>query len=248
MSNTTYINPEATTEYIDVIRDILSHAITGEVVGMTHFAMMAGLTDEVEERMEFVEHADSERRHAVMLQKIADEIGVEVLVKPDSPYWKRITDHFRTYVAEGNLTACILVQEIILESMAVGMYREVGKGLDGTKLGWTFSRLGEEEGEHRGHSVEELKEHYQSDPEAFVALLKRVHYDVVTVLAEMMAREDGAGHCQVCWGSCIKESMSIANLKISDLRGHTLRLYAEALDAIGVEGELTLELITNLPN
>ena len=59
------LQPEVLTiEEFNVISDIFSQAITGELIGMSNFASLAETIDDPHEKMEAVEHANSERMHA----------------------------------------------------------------------------------------------------------------------------------------------------------------------------------------
>ena len=242
-----YLGREVSDSYLAVVGDILSHAITGELVGMQHFASMVPLCDDIEEKYDMLDHAQSERGHAVAFTKVAQDLGIPLTSNPNAPYWKRIGNAFRQFVSEGDLTLCLLAQEVVLESLAVGMYLEVGKALEG-KLAEIFTKIGEEEKSHLGHSVEELKEIYEADKAGFEAKVERVHREVMMVLGEMTAREDHSGHCEICNGNCIKESLGEVNLKLSDMRGATMYWYLHILDEIGLPGDLTLRWVSELPN
>jgi len=75
----------------------------------------------------------------------------------------------------------------------------------------------------------------------------RLHLDVMTTLAEMLAREDKHGHCEVCHGNCMKASLPGVGLTASELRGASLQQYLTTLDTLGLPGEMTLEWVTRLP-
>ncbi len=57
-------NGAITIEEFNVISDVFSQAITGELIGMSNFASLAETIDDPHEKMEAVEHANSERMHA----------------------------------------------------------------------------------------------------------------------------------------------------------------------------------------
>jgi hypothetical protein len=54
-------NVAMTLEQFNVISDVFSQAITGELIGMSNFASLADTIDDPHEKMEAVEHANSER-------------------------------------------------------------------------------------------------------------------------------------------------------------------------------------------
>ena len=69
----------------------------------------------------------------------------------------------------------------------------------------------------------------------------------MTALAEMVAREDPSGHCGLCKGSCVKQSLPRVGLGLSEVRGASLRRYLKTLDEIGVPGESSLAWLAQLP-
>jgi hypothetical protein len=85
------------------------------------------------------------------------------------------------------------------------------------------------------------------DRDAFEAKVERLHFQVMTVLAEMVGRGDASGHCGLCHGSCLKDSLHCIGLSTPVLRGKALEFYLQTLDRIGVTGEKSLRWVANLP-
>ena len=52
-------NETMTLEQFNVISDVFSQAITGELIGMSNFASLTDTIDDPHEKMEAVEHANS---------------------------------------------------------------------------------------------------------------------------------------------------------------------------------------------
>lgn len=233
-------------EYCEVFADILSQSVTGELIGMLNFATLSGVVDDVEEMMEAVEHADNERSHAEAFAAAAKELGVEVIVDIDAPYWSRIRQAFLKWADRRDFIACFVIQEIMLESFAVSMYEAVSRAAKGS-LSDLYSSIADEEREHLEHAVEILQEELRKDHDGFVAKVHEIHEDVMTVLGEMVAKEDLSGHCGLCAGNCVKESMHHVDLTVSELRGRALRHYLSSLDRIGLPGDETLVWVANLP-
>ena len=111
----------------------------------------------------------------------------------------------------------------------------------------TFAAIGEEEECHLSRAVEKLQAELQGDRAAFEAKVGILHSEVMTVLAEMVASKDAGGHCGLCHGDCVKNSLHQVGLSTRELRGQALACYLEALDRIGIRGELSLRWIANLP-
>ena len=237
---------ELTAEYRSVFADILSQAVTGELIGMQNFASMVGMVDSVDEKIEAVEHAENEKCHALAFRQAAAELGVDVIVDVDAPYWKRIRMAFLDRVEQGDLTACVLIQEIMLESFAVSTYLTVAD-VAHAPLAKTFRAIATEEQEHLEHALDFLRGEYSRAPDEFELKVEQVHEDIMTVLAEMVAREDPRGHCGLCRNECAKKSLPLVHLEIGTLRGRALNFYLQALDRLGLPGEKTLKWVANLP-
>jgi fatty aldehyde decarbonylase len=234
------------TDYQTVFADILSQAITGELIGMANYAAMAQLYPDADGQIDAVEHAFNERGHAKAFERAARDLGVDVIVDVDAPYWRRIREAFLRHVRENDLEACLIIQEVMLEAFAVSMYHAVGDVAEG-KLGEVFHAIGAEEQGHLEHSIGELKESLRSDRDAFEAKVERLHNEVMTILAEMVGQGDVAGHCGLCRSACVKESLHCVGLSRSAVRGKAMSFYLETLDRIGVRGEKSLRWVANLP-
>jgi fatty aldehyde decarbonylase len=236
----------STNEQLHVWRDILAQAVTGELVGALNYETLAELCDDATEKAEALDHATSERSHAARFNTAGREMGLNVGSNLDASYWKRIREAFLSRARANDFVGCVIAQEVMLESFAVASYQLVAAKAPG-KLGSTFAEIAREEGEHIGHAVEMLQAERAGDLKSFDAKVLGVHEEVMTTLAEMVAREDPAGHCGLCEGNCVKPSLPCVGLSTGELRGASLRRYLQTLDEIGLPGESTLAWIARLP-
>ncbi len=97
------------------------------------------------------------------------------------------------------------------------------------------------------HAVALLRRERALDPERFDEKVRRLHLDVMTTLAAMLAKECKDGHCEVCQSSCVKPSLFQVSLSAAQLRGASLQQYLKTLDILGVPGEVTLAWVAQLP-
>lgn len=229
-----------------VVADILSQAITGELIGMSNFASLAETVSDVEEKMEAVEHAESERQHALGFQRIAEKHELPTIINLDGIYWKTMREEFLKNARNKDFIACLIIQEIMLESFAVSMYKDAGEAIGG-EIGELLLKTSREEEEHLEHSIEILEAEWKRDGEQFVKKFHQLHLDCMTVLSEWSAKEDKRGHCGVCNGNCMKEDLGAIGLSSTQMRGNALKTYATALDEIGLPTEQTTVWIVNLP-
>src|SRR5262245_52723250 len=156
--------------------DILSQAVTGELVGMQNFASLVALCDGVDEKIEAVEHASNELSHAIAFRGAAAELGVSLIVDLAAPYLQRLRAAFLKWAERRDLVACTLIQEVMLESFAVSMYQSVSEVAQG-RLAQTFRSIAAEEESHLDHALQMLRKERERDPEAFLAKVHAIHED-----------------------------------------------------------------------
>jgi fatty aldehyde decarbonylase len=227
-------------------QDILAQALTGELMAAMNYTSLSAICDDPEEVAEAMEHAQGEQGHAAAFAAEGRKIGVNVPSNVDAKYWKRIREAFLRCIAERDFIACLIVQEIMLESFAVASYTRVGKAGPGS-LGKTFAAIAAEEGEHIEHALQILRAERALDPPRFDNKVYKLHLDVMTTLTEMVAKECRHGQCDLCHRECVKPSLFEVGLSTAELRGASLQQYLKTLDALGLPGEVTLQWVTQLP-
>lgn len=244
--NCTAIQCSSLSPSAPIWQDVLAQAMTGELVATMNYTSLSEICDDPEEVADALEHAEGERGHAAAFAAEGRKIGVEVPNNVDARHWKRLREAFMRCVAERDFIGCLIVQEIMLESFAVASYARVGKVAPGS-LGETFARIAAEEEDHVDHAMSILRAERALDPQRFDDRVYRLHLDVMTTLAKMLAKECKDGHCEVCHASCVKPSLFDISLSAAELRGASLRQYLKTLDMLGLPGEVTLAWVTQLP-
>ena len=227
-------------------QDVLAQAITGELLAAMNYTSLAEICDDPEEKADALEHAQIEQGHAARFAVEGRKIGVEVSNNVDAKHWKRLREAFMSCIAERDFIGCLIVQEIMLESFAVASYARVGKVAPGS-LGKTFAAIAAEEEEHVDHAMAILRAERALNTQRFDDKVYRLHLDVMTTLAKMLAKECKDGHCEVCHESCVKPSLFNVSLSAAQLRGASLQQYLRTIDMLGIPGEVTLAWVAQLP-
>jgi fatty aldehyde decarbonylase len=227
-------------------QDVLAQAMTGELMAAMNYTSLSEICDDPAEVADALEHAAGEKGHAAAFAAEGRRIGVVVPNNVNAKHWKRLREAFLRRIAERDFIGCLIVQEIMLESFAVASYARVGKVAKGS-LGKTFAAIAAEEEEHIEHAMEILQAERASDPHRFDDKLYQLHLEVMTTLAEMLARDCRTGHCEVCHGNCVKPALPDVSLSAAELRGASLHQYLKTLDKLGLPGEVTLTWVTQLP-
>ena len=227
-------------------QDVLAQAMTGELVAAMNYTSLSEICDDPEEVADALEHAQGERGHAAAFAAEGRKIGVEVSNNVDAKHWKQLREAFMGCISERDFIGCLIVQEIMLESFAVASYARVGKVAPGS-LGKTFAAIAAEEEGHVDHAMAILRAERALDARRFDDKVYRLHLDVMTTLAKMLAKECKDGHCEVCRASCVKPSLFEISLSAAELRGASLQQYLRTLDQLGIPGEVTLAWVAQLP-
>jgi fatty aldehyde decarbonylase len=227
-------------------QDVLAQAVTGELIAVLNYTSLAKICVDPDEIADALEHAESERRHAAAFTAAGEKLGIEVPNNVDAKYWKRLRTAFLRQIDARDFIGCLIIQEVMLESFAVASYQRVGQVAPGS-LGNTFAAIAAEEQDHVEHAMSILRSERALDGQRFDDKVHELHIEVMTTLAQMFAREDADGHCELCHGTCVKQSLPVIGLTSSELRGASLQHYLRTLDALGVPGERTLAWATQLP-
>jgi fatty aldehyde decarbonylase len=227
-------------------QDVLAQAMTGELLAAMNYSSLAEICDDPAEVADALEHADGEKGHAAAFAAEGRRMGVQVPNNVNARHWKRLREAFLRCVSERDFIGCLIVQEIMLESFAVASYARVGKVGPGS-LGKTFAAIAAEEEDHIEHAMEILRQERALDAQRFDDKVYRLHLEVMTTLAEMLAKDCRHGHCEVCQGSCVKPALPDISLSAAELRGASLQQYLQTLDKLGLPGEVTLAWVTQLP-
>jgi len=227
-------------------QDVLAQAMTGELVAAMNYTALSEICDDPAEVADALEHAQGEKGHASAFAAEGRKIGVDVRNNVDAKHWKRLRAAFMNCIAERDFIGCLIVQEIMLESFAVASYARVGKVAPGS-LGTTFAAIAAEEEEHIDHAMAILRAERTSDPQGFDDKIHRLHLEVMTTLAKMLAKECKDGHCEVCHNTCVKPLLFDISLSAAELRGASLQQYLKTLDKLGLPGEVTLAWVSQLP-
>src|ERR1700676_2787686 len=215
---------ECTSATAPIWQDVLAQAMTGELMAAMNYTSLSEICDDSEEVADALEHAAIERGHAERFATEGRKIGVDVANNVEARHWKRLRAAFLGCIAERDFIGCLIVQEIMLESFAVASYSRVGKVAPGS-LGKTFARIAAEEEEHVDHAMSILRAERALGAQRFDDKVHRLHLDVMTTLAKMLAKECKDGHCEVCHGNCVKPSLFEVSLSAAGLRGACARQF-----------------------
>jgi fatty aldehyde decarbonylase len=228
---------------------IVSHIVTGESVGMEHYARLVSATRDLGERLEFLEEAWTEGRHLSSMLGLAERLSLAITWSGDDHYWGRVREFFGERLAASDLASCRLVQDVILESFAVALYDSILPRLEPTVAEAVRVMLADER-EHLEHGVAAMRERVLEDPEGTASRVERANDAVARLLAGWIVEDDCAPECGVCRAlvrRCLKRDLQGMGVELARARAQFLSLYGGALREAGFAPAPVTRWLARLP-
>ena len=108
--------------YLKVLSFVISNAWRGENMAVENYSEMVPLMRTVDEKIEAVRQAKEEAKHILLLEKLAQNVGTEVDETMCQDDWPKIRATFHEAAQKGDLAACLIIQDLMVESLAIGIY------------------------------------------------------------------------------------------------------------------------------
>jgi fatty aldehyde decarbonylase len=228
--------------YARVHSIILSQAITGESVGIEHYARMIPLAADLDERLRLLEDAWRERQHLESMREVAGELGVRAEEARADPYWSRVKGAFADCAARGDLLGCYVIQDVVLECFAVTLYESLAPCVE-PFIAARLERIAADERGHLAEGMRLVRAAYNRDPDGALARIQSANERVARVLGEWIKPQNCAPVCGVCGsagGGCAKPDLELLQLNMSRVQSTFVARYGAVLREIGVPtGQVT---------
>ena len=168
-------------------QDVLAQAVTGELVAAMNYSALSKICDDPREVAEALEHAQIERGHAAAFAAEGRKLGVVVSDNVDGKHWKRIREAFMRCIAERATVACLIIQELMLSHSPSQLFpRCQGRAWKSRQNFWRHRRGG---GRARRSRHGDSQSRAALDTQRLDDKMHRLHMDVMTTLARMLARD-----------------------------------------------------------
>jgi fatty aldehyde decarbonylase len=236
--------------FSQVYRTILSHIVTGESVGVEHYARMIPLSRTIQERIDLVDAAHEERCHLASIMDVAKALGIAPEWAAQDSYWGPVRQTFREAADAGDILACYVMQDVVLESFAVTLYGAIQPGLEAA-VAARVAVIAADEHEHLRHGVTNLRSVYGNDGAAVELRVELSNERVARVLAEWVRVEDCTPVCGVCHmtrGSCFKDDLKLIDVNLEQTRAQFISLYGESLREIGFASSAVTRWLARMPS
>lgn len=234
--------------YFDILSYIVTNAVSGEIMAVENYTEMTHLFPEIDGKIEAVHQASEEAKHVKLLAKLGKRLDFKVEQRIIEPQWKKIRVHFSEAVRKGDLAACLIIQDLMTETMAIMLYRTLAGLEDADTDGETktvANNILRDELEHLDIGLRRIQTLLAEDPGKVHDALVWAHHRVMPELFSMISTKC-TYLCDDLGVDC--GSLSIGNLKtdLDSLRFGALDQYIETLDRAGFDPNVTAPLIASM--
>ena len=232
--------------YFNLLSYIVSNAVAGEVMAIENYSEMVHLMPTVEAKIEAVHQAKEECKHILLLSKLGTNLEFGVARKIVEPQWNNIRKHFSAAVARKDLAACLIIQDLMTETMAILLYTTLSKeGDTDAQTASVAANILQDELDHLQIGTKRIKAMLAEDAEKVNDALVWAHHRVMPELFGMISTS--------CFFLCDElaldcENLCLTNIKtdIDTLKVDALQRYVQTLDGVGFDPAVTNPLIASM--
>jgi fatty aldehyde decarbonylase len=230
--------------YFDLMAYIVSNTISGEIMAVENYSEMVPLIGSTDEKIETVKQAHEESKHIKMLASLGKRLEYGVKTEIVEPQWRNIRTHFSAAVKKKDLAAALIIQDLMTETMAIVLYRTLGRDTD-PDTAQVAGLILKDELEHLGIGTQRIRAMMEADSDGVHDSLVWAHHRVMPELFSMISTS--------CHSLCAELAVDCGGIgldsiatDIEALRVDALDAYMETLDMVGFDPKVTMPLIASM--
>jgi fatty aldehyde decarbonylase len=232
--------------YYNLLSYIVSNTISGEIMAVENYSEMVQLMPDCATRIETNKQAAEECKHILQLSKLARSLGFSVEQRIVEPQWNAIRRHFSTAVRKKNLAACLIIQDLMTETMAIMLYRTLSSDADTDRQTSVVARnILQDELEHLDIGVRRIQGLLAQEPEEVHDALVWAHHRTMPELFSMISTSCHS-LCDVLKLDCGSLSLDKISTDLDTIKVKALQQYIDTLDRVGFESSVVNPLIASM--
>lgn len=232
--------------YWDLLSFIVSNAVAGEIMAIENYSDMVVLMPDTASKIEAIDQAAEETRHIQMLVNLGKNRGFPVAKRIVEPPWLEIRRQFRRAVGRGDLAACLIMQDLMTETMAIMLYKTLsGEAETDERTAKIAETILADELAHLEIGIARVRALLDKDRDKVQESLVWAHHRVMPELLSMISTSCDS-LCDVLGVDCGSLRINDLRTDLDTLRARALDQYVDTLDAVGFDVEVTNRLIATL--
>lgn len=233
-------------DYLRLLSFVVSNARKGEIMAIENYGEMVHMMPDTDSKIETVHQAKEECKHILLLEKLAKTIGFPIAETMVEPQWANIRQAFHDAARKNDLAACLIIQDLMVESLAIGLYKLFASAANGdTETQPTAANLLQDELDHLDIGIKRIKNLMEQDSDAVHDSLVWAHHKVMPNLFEMV-HESCNFLCNTHSLDCDTVDKGTTTIDLETLKITSLEHYIAMLDAAGFETKVTNRLIASM--
>lgn len=230
--------------YFDLMAYIVSNTISGEIMAVENYSEMVPLMPNTDAKIDTVKQAVEESKHIKMLASLGKRLSYGVKTEIVEPQWRNIRGHFSAAVKKKDLAACLIIQDLMTETMAIVLYKTLQRDTDPDTT-QIASLILKDELEHLGIGVNRIKAMVDDDADGVHDSLVWAHHRVMPELFSMISTSCHS-LCSELQVNCAGIGLDSIQTDIETLRVDALDAYMETLELVGFDHKVTMPLIASM--
>ncbi len=233
------------TRYKGLLSYIVSNAIAGEIMAVENYGEMLQVINDTDEKMVTAKQVYDESKHIALLAKLGDRAGFRTKKVIVEPQWKTIRSGFSEAVRNQDLISCYLMQDLMTETLAIVLYKTLGRNTDAATRD-TATNILKDELHHLDIGIERIKRMLDADPDKVHDRLVWSHNKVVPELFSMISYS--------CHSLCGELDVECSTLGLDSIKtdldavhAEAAETYVETLERCQFAPKVTMPLIANIP-
>ena len=232
--------------YFNLLSYIVSNAISGEIMAIDNYSEMVQLMPDSAAKIATSQQAAEEAKHVLLLSKLARTLGFNVEQRIVEPQWNAIREHFSAAVRKNDLAACLIIQDLLTETMAIMLYRTLASEADTDERTAAVAReILADELEHLDIGIARIRCLLERDSAQAHDALVWAHHRVMPELFSMMSTSCHS-LCDVLSLDCSSLSLDDMKLDLDILKSNALDQYIDTLDRAGFDAKVVNPLIASM--
>ena len=232
--------------YMKLLSFVVSNARRGEIMAVDNYSEMVALMPDTESKIATVHQANEECKHILLLEKLAAHLGFPIDDSMVEPQWANVRSHFHEAAKKKNLAGCLIIQDLMVESLAIGLYKLFSSASNGDfETNRIAANLLKDELEHLDLGVKRIQALMEKDAEAVHDSLTWAHHRVMPNLFEMVY-ESCNFLCKTQDLDCDTVDKGNVAIDLNALKVASLEHYVDMLYQAKFDLDVTNQLIASM--
>jgi fatty aldehyde decarbonylase len=232
--------------YRKLLSFVVSNARKGEIMAIENYSEMVHLMPDTDAKIETVNQAKEECKHILLLEKLAARLDFDIDDTMVEPQWESIRASFHEAVRKKDLPACLIIQDLMVESLAIGLYKVFASAAnEDHDTITTAATLLKDELEHLDIGVRRIQAEMRKDPEAVNDALLWAHNRVMPALFQMI-HQSCDFLCDTKNLDCTMVEKPSADIDLELLKITALEHYVAMLERAAFDPKITNQLIAGM--